>query len=89
MGHVVDMFVARGREAVLADSEIFQLGHSVGSVLVTALKEVVRGDQGGFCSIVDVKHLSVMDLRRVFALGDLALRFEGGKVVLAEREVAF
>ena len=57
--------------------------------MVSALKEVVRGGQGGFCPIVDVKHLFITDLRSVFAIGGLALQFEGGEMVLTEREVAF
>ena len=89
MCHVVDMYVAGGREAILANGEIFCLGQSIGTALVSALKKVVRGGQGGFCPIVDVKHLFITGLRSVVAIGGLALRFEGGEMVLAEREVAF
>ena len=51
--HDVDMVVAYGCKAVAAHGEPVRLGHSIGTILDPALKEVLMGGKCGFCTIVN------------------------------------
>jgi hypothetical protein len=57
--HDVDMVVTYGCKAVAAHGEPVRLGHSVGTILGTALKEVLMGGKCSFCTIVNAEHLFV------------------------------
>jgi hypothetical protein len=47
------MVVAYGCKAVAAHGEPVRLGHSIGTILDPALKEVLMGGKCGFCTIVN------------------------------------